>query len=354
MRKNYIDNIRWLVIMIVPFYHTTVIFNSFGLSFNINHPGVPAMDSFIFFFTSWLMPLLFVLAGISVYYALKNRSAGQFFNNRLTKLLLPFTAGYILINPVQSYFTYKYHNDYTGSFFPSYLSFVADPNTIGQLWFLLELFFLSLIFLPLFMLLKKHGKFYNLCGKTRLWLLLLFYFPILGASYLFNYPFPVFKTGLYGLLFLLGFFIFSFDSVIEQLSRFRKPLVVIAVFLNAFYAFSVVSQICGNTYLWTQILYYEKPVQMALCWITILAVLAAAPKYLNFSNRFSAYMNKASFPVYIFHQSLLLLITDRVLHWNLPIILDYFVIGILCYIASFAAFELVRRIPGLRYLFAIK
>lgn len=354
MRKDFIDNIRWLVIMIVPFYHTTVIFNSFGLSFNINHPGVPVMDSFIFFFTSWIMPLLFVVAGISVYYALKNRSAGQFVNNRLAKLLLPFAAGYILINPVQSYYTYKYHSGYVGSFLTSYLSYIMDPNTIGQLWFLLELFFLSLIFLPLFMLAKKRGRFYDLCGKVRPWQLLLFYLPVLGASYLFIYPYPVFKTGLYGLLFLLGFFIFSHDGVLDRLSKLKMPLTITAAFLNAFYAFSVVSQVCGHTFPWTKILYYEKPVQMALCWITILAVLAAAPKHLNFSNRFTAYMNKASFPVYIFHQSLLLLIVDRVLDWNLPAILDYFVIGILCYIASFAAYELVRRIPGLRYLFAIK
>lgn len=47
MRKNYIDNLRWLAILLLFPYHTAMIYNDFGENFYIRGPAIPAVSAFI-------------------------------------------------------------------------------------------------------------------------------------------------------------------------------------------------------------------------------------------------------------------------------------------------------------------
>jgi len=66
LRKPYIDNIRWLcVIMLFP-YHILMIYNSWGEGFYIKGEDIKATSTFLYITWPWFMPLLFTIAGISV------------------------------------------------------------------------------------------------------------------------------------------------------------------------------------------------------------------------------------------------------------------------------------------------
>ena len=64
MRKNYLDNIRWTVIILVLVFHVVSIFSSCGAVMSINAPGIPALDTIGYLIYPWFMCLLFVVSGI--------------------------------------------------------------------------------------------------------------------------------------------------------------------------------------------------------------------------------------------------------------------------------------------------
>lgn len=76
MRKNYLDNIRWTVIILVLVFHVVSIFSSCGAVMSINAPGIPALDTIGYLIYPWFMCLLFVVSGICARISLEKGTAG--------------------------------------------------------------------------------------------------------------------------------------------------------------------------------------------------------------------------------------------------------------------------------------
>jgi Acyltransferase family. len=158
MRKYYIDNLRWMSILLLIPYHTFMIYNSFGESFYIKGADIPLVTGVLVAIWPWFMPLLFVCAGLSSAFALQKRSVKQYIKERALKLLVPFFFGILLLIPAQTFFAERFHNGYTGGYFRQYIIFFTKPTdftgynggfTPGQLWFILYLFVISLVALPI-------------------------------------------------------------------------------------------------------------------------------------------------------------------------------------------------------------
>ena len=69
-RKHYIDNLRWICILLLVPFHAIMAYNCWGEANYIHlaeNKALSAIDIFIF---PWYMALLFVLAGISARYSL--------------------------------------------------------------------------------------------------------------------------------------------------------------------------------------------------------------------------------------------------------------------------------------------
>ena len=97
MRRIWLDNLRWVIILLVVLHHLVCFFNSAGVPMNVNAPGIPALDAIAYFCYPWFMPCMFLLAGISARYALEEQSTGRFLAARVRKLLIPFAAGVVLL-----------------------------------------------------------------------------------------------------------------------------------------------------------------------------------------------------------------------------------------------------------------
>ena len=71
MRKHWIDNLRWVTVLLVLFYHVIYYYNGKGVVGGIGGFGGPQyQDGIMYLLYPWFMPLLFLLAGISARYAL--------------------------------------------------------------------------------------------------------------------------------------------------------------------------------------------------------------------------------------------------------------------------------------------
>ena len=75
MRKHWIDNLRWVTVLLVLLYHVIYFYNNKGVFGGIGGfgDGPQYQDVVMYILYPWFMPLLFILAGISSRYALERR-----------------------------------------------------------------------------------------------------------------------------------------------------------------------------------------------------------------------------------------------------------------------------------------
>ena len=161
-RLHYIDWLRALAVLLLFPFHTWRVFN-FGDPFYVKSAQTPVGLSWVIaFIDRWHMPLLFVLAGMSTYLALGARGVGEYAAERVKRLLVPFVFGLFVLVPPQTWLGARFHGGYAGSFvqylasgeFVS-LAYVERTGTdyygglgFGHLWFILYLFLISLVVLP--------------------------------------------------------------------------------------------------------------------------------------------------------------------------------------------------------------
>lgn len=348
MRKNYLDNIRWGIVLLVVIYHVIYIFNSVGVISNIAIKGIPQMDSILYFLYPWFMACLFLVGGISARYSLQNRTGKQFATDRIKRLLVPSIAGIFILGWISGYITSRYVDIFggKGDLIPGLIKYlIYSLCGIGPLWFAHELFLASMILL-LSRKLDKNDKVWNLCGKLNMGIILLLFFPVWGSSLILNTPLiTVYRNGIYIFMFLLGYYVFSHDEVQEKLKKWHLPLLISSV-------------ICGVAY---TIYYYGKDYTAPTClqsvfsnfylWIMILAILGCGKAWFNGKNRFTEYMNKRSFAIYVLHYPILIMSAYLLTTYlKLPMLLYYILLLIIEFVALPFLYEIISRIPILNLL----
>ena len=84
-RLDYLDNIRWITVVLVIIYHIIYLFNNSGVISNIGVKGIQIMDTFLIFVYPWFMCLLFIVSGISCNYSLRKRNNKEFIKRSCKK-----------------------------------------------------------------------------------------------------------------------------------------------------------------------------------------------------------------------------------------------------------------------------
>jgi fucose 4-O-acetylase-like acetyltransferase len=94
---------RAFVVAGLVVFHSAVVF-AWGASWFVNDPHPSAGFSvFLAWGSLWGMPLLFLVSGMGVRYALRARTAREFAKERLARLLLPFATGLVVLVPPMFY-----------------------------------------------------------------------------------------------------------------------------------------------------------------------------------------------------------------------------------------------------------
>lgn len=345
MRKYYLDNIRWITVILVLIYHVFYMYNISGVPASLSVTnGIPGLDAFPAFVYPWFMALLFLVSGICVRYSLKRRTKKEFLKERVVKLLVPSTLGLFVYQWITGYFNLTIGN--ATDKMPGFLIYpVSILAGTGPLWFIQTLFIFSLI-LVLILTIDKNDKIWTLGGKANIPFILAFFLLIWGGSQILNVPVvSVYRFGIYGVAFFLGYFVFSHDEVLERVEKIRIPMLIVAVGLGV--AYSII--FFGKNYTDDHCL--KSLITNAYLYSAILAILGCFKAYLNWHNKLTDYMTKASFGIYIVHYPVVLAVCYSLYKFTaLPLAVDY-IISIVAVIAlSVGLYEAFKRIPVIRFL----
>ena len=354
MRKHYIDNIRWITVVIVLIYHVFYMYNAEGVLGGVGRiTDLPVQyyDIFQYLVYPWFMPILFLIAGISSKIYLDSHTDKEFVRTRTTKLLVPSTIGLFVF-----WFLQGYINMHIGEAF-SDLSMMGLPKPViylimvasgsGILWFVHVLW----IFSVLLVLIKKieKGKLLELGKKTPLWVIPLFFFPIWGAGQILNTPIiSVYRFGFYFVFFMLGYFVFSHDEVIEKLKKFAVPSIVLGVLLCVSFA-------VYYFYIKGGLNYADKPINRgpwfaACAYFGSLSMLLGMARFMDYSTDFTSWMSKHSWGLYIFHYLGISSVGYFIAKPKLLPALPCYILSLLAgFLFGYGLYAVISRIPFFRW-----
>jgi peptidoglycan/LPS O-acetylase OafA/YrhL len=364
---------RVLGILAVFFYHSTRFFNlgDWHIKNPVTYEWLEIWDKFA---VIWMMPLMFLISGASLFFAVGKSGAGKFVKDKVLRLLVPLLVSILTLSILQVYLERYTHGQFSGSFFqflPHYFQGHydgSDPTTGNfawtgiHLWYLAWLFVFTLILYPLLRWLKGRGQ-----GVLQ-WVGNLLALP--GAAYLLAVPTillaiadpqnPViiwqeagWSLVIYLWLVLCGFLVISSERLLVSVERWRWPslaLGLVSMSLSAFLAFSSDFPAYGTArYAGTAGL------RAVSCWCWLLAFLGFARRYLDYSTPPLRYANEAVLPFYILHQPVLLCVGYFVVQWAIPDLLKWAVILVTSLAIIMLLYEfLVRRYNVMRFLFGMK
>jgi peptidoglycan/LPS O-acetylase OafA/YrhL len=283
----------------------------------------------------------------------------MYLKERVTKLLVPFLAGLVLICPVIAYYALKFHAGYTGSFTGAFVHFFSSITNIhnlngmngdfsvDHLWFILSLLIISVVALGVILLGQRQAGLHLNPDKVSLPVLILLFFPV----WLLNFV-GVFETGYsiisYFAMFLIGYYLFAMDSVQAQLENYWAVLLTTWIVLTIGVMWTS-GMILGHH----EVFWGYSPIYVLTGWTGVLALIGAGRRLFDSTSNFATYMGPASYPVYIIHQPILVAIAYYVVMLKIPPALQFMVIVIFSILLTFACFGILRRIAVVRVLFGI-
>jgi hypothetical protein len=390
---------RALVVAGLVVFHSAVVFAA-GASWFVKDPQPdPGFTVFLLWGSLWGMPLLFLVSGMGVRYALRTRSAGSFARERLARLGVPFAAGLVVLVPPMFYLERLGQPGFHQPYWRFWLGFANLPAiarwllprgtwTSGginydpaHLWFLYVLLVYSLALLPLFTYLRGPGGARltgQIAGFTQrhpVLALSLAAAPMMVTEAVFR---PDVNTGgwerlAYVFPFGYGFLIASDRRFEAALRRARRAAMASALVATAILvAWAGAMQAGGGLSAGVPAGWAALQGVAGQAWIVAILgfagtlttrwgkrpVITAAPRAGRLGSpwgRAARYANQAVLPFYVLHEPVIVAAAWVLVRWDAPVPAKYATLVLVSLAATLALYEAgVRRYRLTRLLFGMK
>ncbi len=369
-RRYDLDRLRVFAVGVVFTYHLARFFDPPWWHIK-NAQTYPVAGLARLLVGAWMMPLLFLVSGAGVFYALRARDRRTFISERTARLLVPFAVGVVTHIALQVYLERRASGAFDGAFLAFYPHYYDGFYGFGgnfawmglHLWFLPALFLFSVLFLPLFQWLRGNEA-KVLAGLTdslaKPGVALLMAAPIVALLVLLD---PVGLAGnrdaggwsvlIYPVFFIYGFMLVSSPALEASIRRARWFYAALAMAL----AWGVIGlwrgggepAFGGPGFARFAALYGMN----AWCWL--LAIWGFGTQHLNAPSPRLRYANDAALPFYVLHQSVMLLVGYYVVQWAIADALKFILIGGVSLVIIFALYHfLIHRSNTLRFLFGMR
>jgi glucan biosynthesis protein C len=384
VRLHYLDWLLVLAILGVVLFHTVHPFDELGDWIIKNVERSAIVTFYGGFFTLWGMPFFFFMAGATSWISLQRRTVGQYIRARVTRLLIPFIVGTIILTPIQVYYELIHKGWWKGGSFiefilssevRNYFFFEFHQLTFGleffgrvgyHLWFVAFLFLFAIITLPVFSWLKKEAgrRFVAWLAQLAKWRggLLLFVIPMILARFLLQQDIPSDDYGLADFVYYLLFFISGYIVIVNE--RFLQAihrdwwLYLIPGILCTLFFFSISVGIPVWDWMGspgTPGFYLSWTLHGINSWCWIMVMFRVGMRFLDHTSKRLQYLREASYPIFIVHQPVIVFIAFYAVQWEVNLAIKLLVVVLGTFAVSFGLYELlVRRINPVRVLFGMK
>jgi glucans biosynthesis protein C len=334
-RIYYLDWLRVSAFAILILFHSWQPFTSFQWLIKSENKSIIA-DILSVFFHTWRLYLIFFVSGMGTCIALKSKGQ-NFIYDRVVRLIFPFIFGAIVIIPCQYYYKALQYNPTIPfiEFLMNYPTFIINKNLkfdifswileIGiHLWYLPSLFIMTLITLPLLKIINAKGisdKFLNRFTAIPK-LILLFALPLLIILITLKPAFPDYTSVTdfltYSIMFLYGFFFMSAHTrLLPVVQKNHIYFLILGILSSLFLIGCLLNETLRNaafnpTYNIYHIIVSVPIGLSAFSWPLYFVSLFS--RKFNFASKPLTELNKSILPVYIVHQSIIVVIGYYILN----------------------------------------
>jgi surface polysaccharide O-acyltransferase-like enzyme len=376
-RLYFLDWLRIGAFALLVLYHVGMYYVTWSWHVKSADAGV-ALEPFMRLSSPWRLSLLFLISGAATsFMLLRDGASAAWFGGRSKRLLLPLLFGMAVIVPPQAYFEVVQQHGYAGNYldfmrlyFSGYGGFCKAGGgclilpTWNHLWFVAYLFVYTAALWGLLRLWPRtldvvaHALARALRGAALLWLPIAV-LALLRVTLIGRFP-PThallddaYLHAIYFGLFVVGAAWARDAGIWQRCAALRWPALGLA--LVAWVAMVVLPAWLGTTPVAReQWAWLARTLFAAMQWSAIVAAIGFARIHLDRDHRWRATLAESVFPVYIAHQTLIVLfaVALKPLRWAPA--LEGPLLAALTLLASFGVYLVVRRVPWLRSVFGLQ
>jgi peptidoglycan/LPS O-acetylase OafA/YrhL len=293
---------------------------------------------------------------MGIWHSLRSRRPGEFVHERVARLLVPFAFGTVLLVPAQTH-AERAAAGIDGSYGDSLrvffdvrpeLDFPIPLDGAGatgdfepaHLWFLAYLFAFSVVLLPL--LWRLRGGWPRVNG----WIVLAAGLPIaVLEAVLATEDAGGWNRTVYVLVLLYGFVLAAEPRARVAVARVARPagwcgLAGFVVLLSAGLVVEPEQLMSG----YGAVDVTWRFMKGVVAWLLMLGIVALVAKWR--APAVPRYVRDAVLPVYVLHQTVLVVLAWRILEWDGPAGVQLVLLILGTAAGTLALYELLRRIPG--------
>jgi glucans biosynthesis protein C len=363
-RLYFLDWLRILAFAGLVVYHVGMYYVNWD--FHVKSPFAgPGLEPWMKLTEPWRMSLLFMVSGAATSYMLKSGPSLGLVRRRSAHLLLPLLIGVVLVVPPQSYFQVVQKFNYSGGyleFLGLYFSRYRDFCTNGQclilptwnhLWFLPYLWVYTLLacgVLAVWPAALRSASWLFERSLRGVWLMALPIVLILVARLALFERYPSthallgdwFNHAIYLGMFFCGVALAASSTLWGRLASARWVALSMAL---AFWAVLVFVRPAKP---------FEHAVVAIYQWSALVAAFGFAITHLNRDWPIRQRLTEAMFPVYILHQTVIVVGSQFLLPLQLKPAVEGPLIVVLTFVLSYTGYLFIRRFGILRPWFGLK
>jgi len=373
-RRHDIDALRVIAFTLLIFYHIGMFYVSNWDWHVKSQYQSQFLENIMLLFNHWRLPLLFLISGLAIRFALHKISMVKFLGIRHVRLLIPLAFAVLVIVPPQLYYEmtqngdlqmgywqfYRVFFDLDNPVFEAYQAGVLPHMDVNHMWYIRELWTFTIYLLILLPVLHsryvQQGINWFIAKSSQYWVMALPIIPISLLSLLADSGTDSYREAL-GFTFLLYGYLLGWNTQLwHQLKKYRYIMLLLAllsyvvilfvynlVWLPQTHALSTIEQ-------WLIIL-----LRSINRWCWVAAILGFSKVHLNKPSAWLSYLNKAVYPYYILHQSIIVVVGYHLSQYTLGAIAEPILLIVITFLTCFLAYEyLIRRARLLRLLFGLK
>jgi glucan biosynthesis protein C len=387
-RLAYVDNLRWLMIVLVVLVHVCVTYSGLGSWYYKEERALDAFSTLVFygfeiFCQAFFMGLLFLLAGYFVPTAYDRKGCGRYLLDRLVRLGAPTAVFMFILHPVTALIRDSLLGKRIalGGFlrgYGAYLGSLSFLRETGPLWFALALLGFSILYGVVRRLAARDpggagapravGRPAATAFRVKHGTMLAFVAILAAASFAVRMAQPIGSSWYnlqlcffpqYVVLFVVGLWAARSGFLAAVPHRFGMTWLRLALFAGipgwlALMAFG--GALAGNVSAYAGGLHWQAAAfalwEAFFCVGIILGLLVLFRDRRNTRTRLDGFLSDNAFGVYVFHTPLLVGVSLALAALTLYPLAKALLVAAIALPGTFLFAALVRRVPALKRLFS--